>query len=190
RIAKVPTDGVPYILFVFCGLTVWTYFSQALQHAGNSLVRNRQLISKVYFPRLVIPLAHTLQPIIDFGVILLVLFALMAALGYYPISLRLAVLPGLLLLMVFTATGVAFFFSALAVRYRDCGYILPYFIQIWLYASPVLYPINIVQPRWQPLFALNPVVGVVESFRWVMFGHSAVNIEILTSSITMSVFAL
>lgn len=190
RIARVPSDGVPYLLFVFCGLTIWTYFSQSLQHAGNSLVRNRQLISKVYFPRLLIPLAHTLEPIIDFGVIFLVLFGLMAAFGYYPSGARLAIIPGLLLLMIFTATGVASFFSALAVRYRDCSYVLPYFIQIWMYASPVLYPMSIVPPRWQMLFALNPVVGIVESFRWAMFGHSAINGNIFVTCVVTSVLTL
>src|SRR6266446_1781060 len=109
RVARLPSDGAPYLLFVFCGLTVWTYFSQALQRAGNSLVRNSQLVSKVYFPRLIIPLAHTLGAIVDFVVILAVLLVLMGTYGYTP-SLRLLVLPAFLLLMISTATGIALWF--------------------------------------------------------------------------------
>jgi len=189
RVAKLPSDGAPYLLFVFCGLTVWTYFSQALQRAGNSLVRNSQLVSKVYFPRLIIPLAHTLGAIVDFVVILAVLLVLMGTYGYTP-SLRLLVLPAFLLLMISTATGIALWFSALSVKYRDCGYALPYFVQVWMYASPVIYPVSMVPARWQPLFALNPAVGFIEGFRWAVLGRSAINTHILGITIIMSVLAL
>src|SRR5438132_8140059 len=162
RVAKLPSDGAPYLLFVFCGLTVWTYFSQALQRAGNSLVRSSHLISKVYFPRLLIPLANTLGALVDFAVVFAALFVLMAVYGYHPPGLRLAVVPGLLLLMISTATGIALFFSALSVRYRDCAYVLPYFIQVWMYASPVVYPVSMVPAHWRPLLALNPAVGFIE----------------------------
>ncbi len=189
RVAGLPSDGAPYLLFVFCGLTVWTYFSQALQRAGNSLVRNAQLVSKVYFPRIIIPLAHTLGAIVDFLVIFAVLLALMGAYGYAP-SVRLLVLPALLLLMISTATGVALWFSALSVKYRDCGYALPYFIQVWMYASPVIYPVSMVPSKWQPLFALNPAVGFIEGFRWAVLGRSAINGHILAITIIISVLAL
>lgn len=187
--ARLPSDGVPYLLFVFCGLTVWTYFSHALQRAGNSLVSASQLISKVYFPRLIIPLAHTLGAIVDLVVTFAVLLVLMGAYGYMP-SLRLLVLPALFLLMISTATGIALWFSALSVKYRDCSYALPYFVQIWMYASPVIYPVSMVPARWQPLFALNPVVGFVEGFRWAVLGRSAINMHILGITIMMSVLAL
>jgi len=190
RVARLPSDGAPYLLFVFSGLTVWTYFSQALQRAGNSLVRSAQLISKVYFPRLLIPLAHTLGSIVDFAVVFAALFVLMAMYGYHPPGLRLAVVPGLLLLMISTATGIALFFSALSVRYRDCAYVLPYFIQVWMYASPVVYPVSMVPAHWRPLLALNPAVGFIESFRWVVLGHSAMNVHILLITIIMSVLTL
>jgi lipopolysaccharide transport system permease protein len=189
QVAKLPSDGAPYLLFVFCGLTVWTFFSQALQRAGNSLVRNSQLVSKVYFPRLILPLAHTLGAIVDFIVIFSVLLVLMGAYGYMP-SLRLLVIPALLLLMISTATGVALWFSALSVKYRDCSYALPYFVQVWLYASPVIYPVSMVPARWQPLFALNPAVGFIEGFRWAVLGRSAINTHILVITIIMSVLAL
>ncbi len=189
RVAKLPSDGAPYLLFVFCGLTVWTYFAQALQRAGNSLVRSAQLISKVYFPRLLIPLAHTLGAVVDFGVILIVLVVIMAIYGYAP-SLRLLVVPGFLLLMISTATGIALWFSALSAKYRDCGYALPYFVQVWMYASPVIYPVSMVPARWQPLFALNPVVGFIEGLRWAVLGRSAINAHILGITVIMSVLAL
>ena len=189
RVAKLPSDGAPYLLFVFCGLTVWTFFSQALQRAGNSLVRNSQLVSKVYFPRLILPLAHTLGAIVDFIVIFSVLLVLMGTYGYMP-SLRLLVVPALLLLMISTATGVALWFSALSVKYRDCSYALPYFVQVWLYASPIIYPVSMVPAKWQTLFALNPAVGFIEGFRWAVLGRSAINTHILVITIVMSVLAL
>jgi lipopolysaccharide transport system permease protein len=190
QVAKLPSDGAPYLLFVFCGLTVWTYFSQALQRAGNSLVQNAQLISKVYFPRLLIPLSRTLGPIVDFAVVFVVLLVLMAVYRYPFPGLRLVVIPGLLLLMICTATGVTLFFSALSVRYRDCAYLLPYVVQVWMYASPVIYPVSIVPAKWQPLFALNPAVGFIEGFRWAMLGRSAINTHILVITIIMSVLTL
>jgi lipopolysaccharide transport system permease protein len=187
--ARLPSDGVPYLLFVFCGLTVWTYFSHALQRAGNSLVSASGLISKVYFPRLIIPLAHTLGAIVDFIVTFAVLLVLMGIYGYMP-SLRLLVLPAFLLLMISTATGIALWFSALSVKYRDCGSALPYFVQVWMYASPVIYPVSMVPAQWRPLYALNPVVGFIEGFRWAVLGRSAINTHILGITIIMSVIAL
>jgi lipopolysaccharide transport system permease protein len=187
--ARLPSDGVPYLLFVFCGLTVWTYFSHALQRAGNSLVSASQLISKVYFPRLIIPLAHTLGAIVDLVVTFAVLLVLMGTYGYMP-SLRLLVLPAFLLLMISTATGVALWFSALSVKYRDCRSALPYFVQVWMYASPVIYPVSMVPAQWRPLYALNPVVGFIEGFRWAVLGRSAINTHILGITIIMSVLAL
>ena len=189
RVAKLPSDGAPYLLFVFCGLTVWTYFTQALQRAGNSLVRNSQLVSKVYFPRLLIPLAHTLGALVDFAVMLVVLFVVMMIYGVSP-TFRIGALPGFLFLMAFTATGIALWFSALSVKYRDCSYALPYFVQVWMYASPVVYPMSMVPARWQTLFALNPAVGFVEGFRWVVLGRSALNANILSITIIMSLLVL
>ena len=188
-VAKLPSDGAPYLLFVFCGLTVWTYFSQGLQRAGNSLVRSAHLISKVYFPRLLIPLANTLGALVDFVVVLVVLFVLMAIYGV-PFTFRLATIPVFLFFMALTATGAALWFSALSVKYRDCTYALPYFVQVWMYASPVVYPISMVPAKWQPLFALNPAVGFIEGFRWAVLGHSALNLNVLYITIVMSLVAL
>ena len=189
RVARLPSDGAPYLLFVFCGLTVWTYFSQALQHAGNSLVRNAQLVSKVYFPKLLLPLAQTLRGVVDFTVTLVVLLVLMAIYRVPP-TFRLAVLPVFLFFMTLTATGVALWFSALSVKYRDCTHALQYFIQVWMYASPVVYPISMIPEQWRPLFALNPAVGFIEGFRWAVLGHSVLNPNLLCITIVMSLVAL
>jgi lipopolysaccharide transport system permease protein len=190
RVAKLPSDGAPYLLFVFCGLTAWSYFSQTAQRSSNSLVNNAQLVSKVYFPRMLIPLSHTFSTLVDLGVMLIMLFAFMAVYGVTP-TLRLAAIPGFLFLTAITATGVALWFSALSVKYRDCNYALPFFLQIWMYASAVVYPTSIIHsPRWQALFALNPVVGFVEGFRWCVLGRSALNPTILWITVAMSVLAL
>src|SRR5437588_12736362 len=189
-VAKLPSDGVPHLLFVFCGLTAWNYFSQTAQRSSNSLVNNAQLVSKVYFPRMLIPLSHTFSALVYFAVMLLMLFIFMAIYRVPP-TLRLAAIPGFLFLTAMTATGVALWFSALSVKYRDCNYALPFFLQIWMYASAVVYPTSmIVSPRWQTLFALNPVVGFVEGFRWSVLGRSALNPTIFWVTVAMSFFIL
>src|SRR5438477_4623569 len=189
RVAKLPSDGMPYLLFVFCGLTAWRYFSETAQRSSNSLVNNAQLVSKVYFPRMLIPLSHTFSALVDFAVMLLMLFIFMAIYRVPP-TLRLAAIPGFLFLTAMTATGIALWFSALSVKYRDCNYALPFFLQIWMYASPIIYPTSMVSTKWQPLFALNPVVGFVEGFRWSVLGRSALNPPIFWVTVAMSVFAL
>jgi lipopolysaccharide transport system permease protein len=188
-VARLPSDGAPYLLFVICGMTVWTYFSQALQRAGNSVVHNAHLVSKVYFPRLLLPLVHTLRALIDFVVVMLVLFGLMAIYRVSPTS-RLLAIPILLLFMMVTATGIAIWFSALSVKYRDCSNALPYFLQIWMYATPVVYPISLVPKQWHWLFALNPAVGFIETFRWAVLGTGTLNINLLMLAILVSLIVL
>lgn len=192
RVAKFPSDGFPYLLFAFCGLTAWNYFSQAAQRSSNSLVRNAQLVSKVYFPRMLIPLSHTIASLVDFVVMLVVLIVLMLVYKVPP-TLHILAVPGFLLLGATTATGVALWFSALSVKYRDCNYALPFFLQIWMYASAVVYPMTMVAekaPRLQPFFALNPVIGFVEGLRWAILGRSALSPTILGFSIGISVLVL
>ena len=190
RVAKLPSDGAPHLLFIFCGLTAWNYFSQTAQRSSNSLVNNAQLVSKVYFPRMLIPLSHTFSTLVDFAVTLIMLFIFMAIYRVPP-TLRLLAIPGFLFLTAITATGVALWFSALSVKYRDCNYALPLFLQIWMWASAIIYPTsNIHSPRWQTLFALNPVVGFVEGFRWSVLGRSALNPTIFWITVAMSAFIL
>ena len=188
RLAKLPSDGMPYLLFVFCGLTAWNYFSQALQRAGNSLVSNAQLVSKIYFPRLLIPLAHTLAVLVDFVVMLLVLFVMMAIYHVAP-SIRILALPVFLLLATLTATGVALWFSALGVKYRDFMYALPFLVQVWMYASPVVYPMSLIPARWQLWFALNPATGFIEGFRWSVLGTGAFDQRLLLITIAVSILS-
>jgi lipopolysaccharide transport system permease protein len=190
RVAKLPSDGAPHLLFIFCGLTAWNYFSQTAQRSSNSLVNNAPLVSKVYFPRMLIPLSHTFSTLVDFAVTLIMLFIFMAIYRVPP-TLRLLAIPGFLFLTAITATGVALWFSALSVKYRDCNYALPLFLQIWMWASAIIYPTsNIHSPRWQTLFALNPVVGFVEGFRWSVLGRSALNPTIFWITVGMSAFIL
>jgi len=190
RVAKFPSDGFPYLLFAFCGLTAWNYFSQAAQRSSNSLVRNAQLVSKVYFPRMLIPLSHTIASLVDFVVMLVVLIVLMLVYRVPP-TIHILAVPGFLLLGATAATGVALWFSALSVKYRDCNYALPFFLQIWMYASAVVYPMSMVVERGpRLLFALNPVVGFVEGLRWAILGRSALSPAILGLSIAISIFTL
>ena len=190
RVAKLPSDGTPHLLFVFCGLTIWNYFSQTAQRSSTSLVNNAQLVSKVYFPRMLIPLSHTFSTLVDFTVTLIMLFIFMAIYHVTP-TLRLLAIPGFLCLTAITATGVALWFSSLSVKYRDTNYALPLLLQIWMWASAIIYPTSMIEsPRWQTLFALNPVVGFVEGFRWCVLGHSALTPAMLWITIGMSIFAL
>jgi len=190
RIAKLPSDGAPYPLFVFCGLTAWNYFSQTAQRSSTSLINNSQLVSKVYFPRMLIPLSHTFSTLVDFTVMLFMIFALMAMYSFAP-SWRLLAIPGFLILTAMAATGVALWFSALSVKYRDTSYALPFFLQIWMYASAVVYPTSMIaSQQLRSLFALNPVVGFVEGFRWCVIGRSALTPTMLWITIGTSFFAL
>jgi lipopolysaccharide transport system permease protein len=190
RIAKLPSDGAPYPLFVFCGLTAWNYFSQTAQRSSTSLINNAQLVSKVYFPRMLIPLSHTFSTLVDFAVMLVMTLILMAGYGIPP-TLRLAAIPGFLFLTAMAATGVALWFSALSVKYRDCSYALPFFLQIWMYASAVVYPTSMItSERLRSLFALNPVVGFVEGFRWSVLGRSALTPTMFWITAGMSVSVL
>ena len=189
RVARLPSDGAPYLLFVFCGVTVWTYFSQALQHAGTSLVRNSQLVSKVYFPKLLIPLAKTIRGLVDFAVTLIVLFGVNGNLSS-PAHISVGRYSCHSVLMALTSTGVALWFSALSVKYRDCTNALQYFVQVWMYATPVVYPMSMVPERWQSLFALNPAVGFIEGFRWAVLGAQRLSYRSLCITVIMSLIAL
>lgn len=188
RLAKMPSEGEPYLLFVFCGLTAWTFFSQALQRASNSLVANSQLVSKVYFPRLLIPLAHTLAVLLDLAVMIVILFALMMFFHVSP-TLRLLTLPFFLFLATITAAGVSLWFSALSVKYRDFMHTLPFLVQVWLYASPVVYPASIIPAPWRNYYALNPAVGFIEGVRWSALGHSSLSAAMLWITTAAAGFA-
>jgi lipopolysaccharide transport system permease protein len=169
RLAKVPSDGLPYPVFAFTALVPWTYFASALTGGSTSVSRYQRIISKVYFPRLLIPGSAVIAPLVDFAVAFVVLLALMAWYRVTP-GLPILWLPGLMVLAVATAASVSIWLSVLNVRYRDVQYVIPFAMQIWFFATPVAYPASLVPERWRALYGLNPMAGVIEGFRWALVG--------------------
>src|SRR5882724_11507887 len=169
RLAKVPSDGIPYPIFTFCALLPWQLFANALTESSNSLVGNQNLITKVYFPRLVVPIAAVLGGLVDFAVAFVILLLMMFYYGIVP-TRAIVTLPAFILLAVLTALAVGLWLSALNVKYRDVRYTINFLIQFWLFATPVAYPSSIVPERWRALYGLNPMAGVVEGFRWALLG--------------------
>lgn len=166
---KVPSGDAPYPVFAFAGLLPWNYFSQSLSRASTSLVNSSHLITKIYFPRLVIPLSGVFSSLVDFAISFVVLLILMLLYGVTPTA-RMLLLPALLLLALVTALGFGLWLSALNVKYRDVGYLLPFLIQIWMYLTPVVYGSSLIPERYRFLLSLNPMTGVVEGFRWALLG--------------------
>ena len=171
RLAKVPSDGIPYPLFAYCALIPWQLFANALTASGNSLVANQQLLTKVYFPRLIIPMSAVLAGLIDFGVSFLVLIGMMLYFGIVPTAAVLT-LPLLILLTIASALAVGLWLSALNVQYRDVQYTIPFLMQFWLFLTPIAYPSSLVPEKWRILYGLNPMAGVVEGFRWALLGKT------------------
>jgi lipopolysaccharide transport system permease protein len=172
RLANLPSDGLPYVLFVYAGMLPWNLFSGALQRAGNSLISDSRLISKVYFPRMIIPTASSLAVLADLAVALGVMVVLMIVYQISP-TWHLFALPVFVLLSLLIAVGVGLWISAFNVYYRDFTYALPFVIQVWLYASPVVYSSKMVPVGWRGIYAVNPLVGVIAGFRWCLLGSSA-----------------
>lgn len=169
RLAKIPSDGIPYPVFAFAALLPWTYFSQALARSSSSVVMSSNLVTKIYFPRLLIPLAASVAPAVD---LIFSFIALMALMAWYHIAPTwgMLALPLFLGLAIATALSVGLWSCALNVRYRDVGNIIPFLTQVWMYASPVAYPVSMVPQKWKLLYSLNPMVGVIEGFRWALLG--------------------
>lgn len=189
RLAKLPSDGVPYSVFSYSSLLPWTYFSSSLIAASNSLVGNQQLVTKVFFPRLVIPIAAILPPLLDLAIAFTVLICLMAYYGIVP-TLNIVWLPVFLIQAVLTALGLSLWFSALNVKYRDVRHTLPFFIQFWLFASPIVYPASLVPEPWRIWYGLNPMTGVVEGFRWALLGTGDVPGWPMLVSVCVTLFIL
>jgi lipopolysaccharide transport system permease protein len=171
RLAGVPSDGEPYPIFVFAGLLPWNFFNQAVTNSSNSLVGNATLITKVYFPRLVIPAAAVGAGLVDFAIAAMILFLMSF---YYGVGfgLDLVMLAPLALMTTLFATGVGLWMSALNVKYRDIRYALPFVLQIWMYVTPIIYPVTFIPTRWRWLIALNPLSGIIEGFRSAVFGRA------------------
>ncbi len=169
RLAKVPSDGVPYSLFAYTALVPWTFFATGLTMASNSLVGSANLITKVYFPRLTIPLATVLAGLVDFALAFPVLFGLMWWYGVTP-TVQVVWLPFFAALAFITALGVGLWLSALNVEFRDVRHVVPFLTQLWMFATPIAYPSSLLPEKWRVVYALNPMVGVVEGFRWALLG--------------------
>jgi lipopolysaccharide transport system permease protein len=171
KLAKVPSDGLPYPVFAFTALLPWQLFAYALTESGNSLVASQQLIKKVYFPRLAIPIAAVLSGLVDFAIAFVVLLGMMFYYGIYPTG-AIVFLPLFILFAVATALAAGLWLSALNVEYRDVRYTIPFLTQFWLFATPVVYPSSLVPKPWRIFYGLNPMAGVVEGFRWALLGKS------------------
>ncbi|HBH78814.1 MAG TPA: phosphate ABC transporter permease [Nitrospira sp.] len=169
RLAKMPSDGIPYPLFSYAALVPWTFFSHGLTLASNSLVGSANLIKKVYFPRLAIPIASVTSGVIDFVIAFIVLLGMMIYYGVAP-TVNVVWLPCLLLITFITSLGVSLWLSALNVQFRDVRYMIPFLTQLWLFATPIAYPSSLLSEPWRTLYSLNPMVGVVEGFRWALLG--------------------
>jgi lipopolysaccharide transport system permease protein len=184
RLVRVPSDGIPYPLFSFVALVPWTYFATAVNGAAASVVSSQQLISKVYFPRLLIPLAAVVTPLVDFGFALATLVVL---LWWYHVVPGAAIvwLPALIALAVVSALAVSLVLATMMVRYRDVRHIVPFAMQFWLFATPVAYPASLVPAQWRILYGLNPMTGVVEGFRWALVGGRPPGAIILASCLVI-----
>jgi lipopolysaccharide transport system permease protein len=186
RFAKLPSAGLPYPVFVYAGLVPWNYFAASLSQASMSIVGNQNLVTKVYFPRLIIPIASVGVPIVDFVIALIVLVGLMFGYGISP-GWQIVFLPVFLLMAFFTALGIGLWLATLNVRYRDVPYAIPFMTQIWMYASPIIYPVTLVPSKWQWVLSLNPMTGVIEGFRWSLLGTAQPRLSVLLISAAMGI---
>jgi len=170
RLARISSQGLPYPIFYYCALLPWTYFQTATQSATNIVVEQQRVITKIYFPRVVLPISAVLSGLLDFAISFGVFLVMMV---YYHIAPTRAViwLPAFMLLAILTALGVGLWLSALNALYRDVRYVVPFLVQFWMFASPVVYPSSLVSEKWRWLYGLNPMAGVIEGFRWALTGH-------------------
>lgn len=170
---SIPSDGVPYPVFSFTALLPWNFFAAALIRSGNSLISDANLISKVYFPRLILPLSAVLSLVLDFAIAFVILLALMLYYGIVP-GIAVVTLPFFLLLAFLTALACGLWLSAVNIKYRDVAYVIPFLTQFWLFVTPVAYPSSLIPEAWRPLYGLNPMAGVIEGFRWALLGTERV----------------
>jgi lipopolysaccharide transport system permease protein len=189
RLAKVPSDGIPYPIFSFAALVPWTFFANGLSQSSNSLVGSANLITKVYFPRLTIPLASVLSGVVDFALAFVVLLGMMFFYRMAP-TVNILWLPLFLLLALVASLGVGLWLSALNVEYRDVRYVVPFITQFWLFVTPIAYPSSLLHEPWRTIYGLNPMVGVVEGFRWALLGTKTAPGPIIAVSSTAAVIIL
>ena len=197
NLAKMPSDGIPYPLFSYTGLLPWGLFTKAISDAGRSMITNRSMITKIYFPRLSIPLASVLSGLVDFALAFVVLIGMILYYNNSPsqdyqvvITPAILTLPLFLLLALITSLGVGLWLSALNVLYRDINYIIPFLTQIWLFITPIVYPASKIPEQWQLFYALNPMAGVVEGFRWALLGAGTAPSSMIAVSASIAVILM
>jgi lipopolysaccharide transport system permease protein len=189
RLARVPSDGIPYPVFVYTALVPWTFFANALTQSSLSLIRYERVITKVFFPRLIIPMSAIAGGLVDLGIAFILLVGIVMYYGIVP-GIAILMLPLFVLLATVTALAVSLWLSALNVQYRDVRYTVPFITQVWMFVTPVIYPASLVPERWHLLYGLNPMAGVVEGFRWSLLGQSSPSFPIMLASGTMTCLIL
>jgi len=188
-IVRMPSEGVPYPLFAFAGVLPWTYFAEAVRRSGVGLVTDAELVRKIYFPRIIMPLANVVSPLVDFCIAFVVLLVVMGFYGVAP-NVKMLVIPFLMIVAALLALSIGLWLAPINVRFRDIKHTLPFMIQIWMYASPIVYPLSLVPEQWRTLYSLNPMVGVIEGFRWAVFGQGEPNFTALGMSAVIIVSLL
>lgn len=191
KLASMPSDGIPYPIFTYCALVPWTYFSNSLVNATNSLVENQNVITKVYFPKFFLPLSAVMSNLIDFVIAFVILLGMMMFYGIIPHLFLLLMIPLFIVIAMLTALAVSLWLSAFNVKYRDVRYIVPFVVQIWLFMTPIAYSSSLIPEKWKLLYGFNPMVGVVDLFRWAILGKTNPNVYmILFSSFCMVILLI
>ena len=185
--AKIPSENIPYPIFSYSGLVLWTYFSTSLSQAGNSLVDNSNLVTKVYFPRLFIPTSSCLAGLVDYGVAMSIILLMMAYYKFVP-NIKIIIVPLVVFTTFILASGISYWISSICVKYRDIKFILPFFIQLLMFTSPVIYPSNIVSEKYRWLLYLNPMTGLINAHRATLLGYKEINFTTFGVSIIISLF--
>ena len=185
KLAKIPSDGIPYPIFNYTAMIAWTYFAQAVSQSGNSIVGSGSLITKVYFPRIIIPLTPVMAGLLDFFIAFIVLLGMMLYFHIYP-TIMVLMLPVLILLMMLIASGVGMLLAALNAKYRDIRYTIPFLMQFWMFATPIVYPASLVPEKYRMIYALNPMTGVIEGFRSALLGTVAFPTQMVLMSLIVS----
>ena len=188
RLAGIPSEGVPYPIFAYTALVPWTYFANALSQASNSLLEHERMITKIYFPRLLLPTAAVLSGLIDLAISFFILIGMMLWYRLTP-TLGILLVPFFILTAALTALGVGLWLSALNVQYRDVRYVIPFLVQFWLFSTPIAYPSSLVPEQWQFVYGLNPMAGVVEGFRWALLGTASISPGLIGASL-LTMFAV
>jgi lipopolysaccharide transport system permease protein len=185
RLAKIPSEGIPYPIFSYAALLPWTLFAEGLSRSTSSMVSNSGIMTKVYFPRLVLPIAGVISPLVDFSIAFVILLGMMIYYGYVP-TVNILWLPVFILFAIVTGLGVGLWLSALNVQYRDFQYTVPFIIQLWLFASPVVYPSSLLPEPYRMIYGLNPMAGVIEGFRWALLGTNPPSSLMLVSILVVA----